>query len=72
MVEESVDIHRLFCFLRYTFRDVFSSRFQAIFPHAVDAALVASALHINWLEYFLSFYPHKSEVIFLDTAMSSG
>jgi hypothetical protein len=39
-------------FLRYTFHDVISSRFRANLTHPTDAALVAPALHINWLEYF--------------------
>jgi hypothetical protein len=32
---------------RYTFPDVIFCRFKANFPHTADAALVASALHIN-------------------------
>ena len=33
--------------LRYTFRDVISSRFKTKHPHTADAALVASVLYIN-------------------------
>ncbi len=54
------------------FRDVISNRFQTSLPYTADAASVATAMYINWLEYFSSFYPLKTEVIFLDTAMSSG
>ena len=59
-------------FLRYTFRDVFSIRFQANFTHAADAALVASSLYIIQLECFSSFFPLKSKVTFLEVAMSGG
>ena len=43
-------------FLSYTFPDVTSSRFRAIFAHTADAALVVSSLYINWLECFSSFF----------------
>jgi len=51
--------------LRYTFPDVISNRFRAKLTHTADAALVASALYINWLECFSSFFPLKTEWFFL-------
>jgi len=49
-------------FLRYTFRNVISSRFRTKPAHTADAALVASSLYIIQLECFSSFFPLKSEV----------
>ena len=37
-------------FLRYTFRDVITSRFRARLPHTAYTALVTPALHINQQE----------------------
>ena len=46
--------------------------FKANLPHTADAALVAPALYINWLECFSSFFPLKTEVVFLKTVKSMG
>ena len=59
-------------FLRYTFGDVISSRSRTNLSHTADAALVAFALHINKLECFSTFYPLKSEMIFLEAVKSRG
>ena len=59
-------------FLSYTFRDVISNRFTTKLAHTADAALVASSLYINWLECFSSFFPLKTEVVFLKAVKSMG
>jgi hypothetical protein len=73
-IEKEISKHDIVTqnFLRYTFLDVFSSRFKASYAYTVDAALVASILHINQLECFSSFFPLKTEVVFLKAVKSMG